>query len=153
MSNKRFKKNNSSYKGFSVDIDKAAGYKIVNIDCSKANNEDCHNFITCEETMCLADEFIGKLKSGNSLEELTNYTIKTVKDHYNNGDKLPEVVYNNIKRVVSNIHRVYKFLPDYAVAEEVLSIWTGFPISFKRISVSGFNRYFETVGMQYRLNH
>jgi len=153
MSNKRFKKNNSSYKGFNVVNDHAAGYRVISIDCKKSNNEDINSFITAEQNMALADEFIDKLKSGNSIEDLTSYTIKTVKEIYNNGDKLPEVVYNNIKRVVSNIHRVYKFLPDYAVAGEVLGIWTGFPISFKKISVSEFNRYFETVGIKYRLNH
>ena len=153
MSNKRFKKSNSSYKGFKTDIDRESGYRIISIDCKKSNNEDFNNFITAEQNMALAEEFVGKLKSGNSLEELTSYTIKTVKEVYNHGDKLPEVVYNNIKRVVSDIHRVHKFLPDHMVAEEVLSIWTGFPIAFKKISVSDFNRYFETVGMKCRLNH
>ena len=149
MSNKRFNENNSSLNG--IKIDSNGGYRIITID-SKSSAEDIDSYIIAQATMDLADEFMYKICSGNSIDDLTSFTIKAVKENYNNGNKLPEIVYNNIKRVILSIWSASKNVPDKKLAEMIIEMWTGFPISFKRISTVNFNRYFVTVGSNVRLN-
>ena len=149
MRNKRFNKNNSSLNGIKIDSNRDC--RIITID-SKSSAEDIDTYLIAEATMALADEFMYKLSSGNSIDDLTSFTIKAVKENYNNGNKLPEIVYNNIKRVIFSIWSASKNVSDKKLAEMTIAMWTGFPISFKRISTINFNRYFVTVGSNVRLN-
>lgn len=152
MSNKKFKKNNRSFTGIKVD-NANEGYRVVQIDKSQTREEDIRNFVIGEVTLSLAGEFFDRIFSGESIEDLTSFTIKSVKEHYYNGNKLPQIPYENIKKFVPIIWAAAKVVDKERILEMTISMWSGLAVSFKCISVENFNRYLATSGFSMRLEN